>query len=99
MFDGPLQAEPMTIPSSTSAGFLRLRIWGIKGLALVTGFASARVAAVLVGPWHDLLSDEAAALGQIGWYVEALKTPLPILVWALVYVVTKRLLLREPVFK
>ena len=95
----PLRVEGTTSASATSSGLGRSRAWAITSVALVAGSAVARGTAVLLGPWPDLLSDEAAALGSLGWYVEALKTPFPLLAWGLVYVLTKRFLMREPILK
>lgn len=69
----------------------------VKLIAVLLGAAAAYATALILAPWPDLLDDEASALGQIGWYVEMFKTPLPFLVGVLVYIGSKGLFPRKAI--
>ncbi len=47
------------------------------GLSLVAGLATLVLSTLFLGPWPDLLGDEARRMGQFWWYVEFFKSFVP----------------------
>jgi hypothetical protein len=58
-------------------GVRALSSWEL-GLSLVGGFATFVLSTIFLGPWPDLLGEEARQMGQLRWYLEFFKSVVPL---------------------